>query len=555
MTKRYSLHDDLIFLPLGGSGEIGMNLNLYCCRDRWIMVDCGMTFAGEEAPGVDLIFPDPSFIAEHSENLEAIILTHGHEDHIGAVPYLWKRFRAPIYTTPFTAELVRGKMIEAGLIDAVEIHEIPIGEGMEAGPFKVTFVPIAHSIAEGNALRIDTPYGILFHTGDWKLDARPQIGTPSSPEELTALGTEGVLAMVGDSTNVFNPETSGSEGDVLKTLLALAGDIDGRLVITTFASNVARLKSIGAVAKATNRRLAVLGRSLHRIIAAAQKTGYLQDFPDIVDERDIKSIPQHKLLVLATGCQGEPRAAMARLANDSHGAFKLADGDTVIFSSKIIPGNEISIGNLANALVRKKVHVITEKDEFVHVSGHPGRVDLADMYEWIKPKIAVPVHGEDRHLAEHAKFALEHGAEQAIVPRNGHMIRLAPGRAEVVDEAPAGRLYLDGRIIVPGDTPSLADRRKMQHNGYLSIIFLLDEEDLFVDEPVILARGLPDWEPGGTMEDLVLEVAEATLARDLKKDQSDRKMEENIRHAVRRVIRDRLDKNPLTDIRLIRVEA
>ncbi|MFQ5348489.1 MAG: ribonuclease J, partial [Rhodothalassiaceae bacterium] len=547
--------DDLLFCPLGGSNEIGMNMNLFGCRGHWLMIDCGMSFADDWLPGIDLIFPDPGFIAERHEDLVALVLTHGHEDHIGAVPYLWPRLRCPIYATPFTAELVRGKLAEAGLAEVARVHEVPIAGSLEAGPFHVTYVPLAHSIPEGHGLKIETPQGVIFHTGDWKLDAEPQIGAPSTPEELTAIGDAGVLAMIGDSTNVFQAHSSGSEQAVKEGLHEIVKNLEGRVIVTTFASNVARLKTIAELARQEGRRLVLIGRSMKRVVAAAQKTGYLGDLPELVPEEEAGSLPRGQVLVLCTGAQGEPRAALSRLASGSYRHFALEPGDTVIFSSKIIPGNELSIGRLVNRLALADVEVITEREAFVHVSGHPGREDLEKMYRWIRPRIAIPVHGEPRHLKRHARFARALGVPEAVAPQNGDIIRLAPGPAAVVDQAPAGRLALDGSHIVPVTSEAITARRRILSDGFAAIVVMIDADGSLPGDPEIVAYGIPTLEPGSVFEDELLDLLERTIARmDPAARGRDAELGETLRVAARRLLRRRTEKNPVVDVRIVRFE-
>jgi ribonuclease J len=462
---------ELLFCALGGSGEIGMNVNLYGCDGKWLMVDLGMTFSGNEYPGVDLVFADLDFIEERREDLLGIVLTHAHEDHIGAVPYFAEELDVPIYATPFTARLVNAKLEEAGIADSVELIVVDDLEMFELGPFAMRYVPLAHSIAEGNALVIETPYGRIFHTGDWKLDDAPQVGTPTTAKELTAIGDEGVLALVCDSTNVFNPEASGSEGEVLEGLLAEVAKHRGRRVlVTTFASNVARLQTLGEVAKATNRTLCVAGRSLDRIIGVAQASGYLQDFPATVDFDTAMSLPRGGVMIVATGGQGEPRAALARIANNSH-QLKLEEGDVVLFSSRQIPGNEIAIGRIQNQLAEDGIRLVTDRQSPIHVSGHPGRPELEALYGWIKPEILVPVHGEIRHMREQAALGIASGISKAVFQKNGDLVRLAPGVPGKFSEVRAGRLVLDGTEIVPANGESIVHRRRLAFNGLVSVAF------------------------------------------------------------------------------------
>jgi len=479
-----------LFLALGGSGEIGMNANLYGCDGKWVMVDLGMTFSDPAYPGVELVFPDLEFIEERADDLLGIVLTHGHEDHIGALPYLAADLNVPLFATPFTADLIRRKLEEQGLVKDVELNVIENEGSLQLGPFGFRYLPLAHSIAEGNALLIDTPYGRIFHTGDWKLDDEPIVGVPSTPETLTALGDEGVLAMVCDSTNVFNPESSGSEGAVRDALIKAVKPLKGRALITTFASNVARLHTLGEVAKATNRAFCVAGRSLDRIIAVAKANGYLKDLPELVDFDTAMGMPRRQVLVVATGGQGEPRAALARVAEGNH-QVKLEAGDTVLFSSKVIPGNEIAIGRIQNKLAEDGIQMITDRQADIHVSGHPGRPELAEMYRWIRPQILVPVHGEMRHMTEQARFGTEQGIPSVVVQKNGDMVRLAPGKPGVISRERAGRLVLDGDVILPADGMTMAERRKLAVNGQVSVAVALDGRGGLIGDPVVRALGLP----------------------------------------------------------------
>ena len=534
----------LYFLPLGGSGEIGMNLNLYGHRGKWLMVDCGMMFGGEYTPGVDLIFPDPAFIEDEKKHISGLVLTHGHEDHIGAVPYLWDRFRCPVYATAFTAELVKDKLNEAGLIDEVELIIVEPSRAYDIGPFNVTYIPLAHSIAEGHGIAIRTESGTIFHTGDWKLDANPLIGPACPGDALSKLGDEGVLALVGDSTNVFNPESSGSEADVQKNLIEVAKEQKNRVVVTTFASNVARLETIGAVAKATGRSLALMGRSMHRVYNAGKATGYFNDFPPLVDEEHIADIPRDRILIACTGCQGEPRAAIARIARDEHKNVHLSPGDTVIFSSKIIPGNELVLGSLFNNLSSKNINVITEKDAFIHVSGHPGQADLKQMYEWVKPQTAIPVHGEARHLIRHAKFAREMGVKHTCVPKNGDIFEITEEGIHLIDEVPVGRLALDGKCISSVDDNAIVERRRAAVSGFITVSLILDDDGVLLAEPAVAMLGVPKgYDP--VFQDTVIDEIETAIerlnARGLK---SGRDIEETCRIAVRRFCRNEIGKNP-----------
>ena len=471
MKKDFTPEDELLFLALGGSGEIGMNVNLYGCRGRWLMVDLGMSFSGGEYPGVDLVFADLEFIEERADTLDGIVLTHAHEDHIGAVPYFAADLGVPLYATPFTADLVARKLEEAGLTNEVELIVIDEDHGqLTVGPFTITYIPLAHSIAEGNALLIETPFGRVFHTGDWKLDEDPIIGTPTTEEELIEIGNDGVLALVCDSTNVFNPAPSGSEGAVHRGLLEEVQRHAGkRVLVTTFASNVARLQTLGDVAKETGRQLCIAGRSLDRIIEVAQDNGYLADFPQPVDFDTAMGLPRGEVLILATGGQGEPRAALARIAEDNH-PIELARGDVVLFSSRQIPGNELAIGLVQNRLAARGITMVTDRQSEIHVSGHPGRPELEALYGWLRPEILVPVHGEMRHMQEQARLGLGAGIPDAVVQQNGDLVQLAPGTPGKIAEVRAGRLVLDGDIIVPADGDAITMRRRLSRDGLVILV-------------------------------------------------------------------------------------
>lgn len=461
---------ELLFCALGGSGEIGMNVNLYGCDGKWLMVDLGMTFGANEYPGTELVFADLDFIEERRKDLIGIVLTHAHEDHIGAVPYFAQELGVPLYATPFTAKLVNEKLEEAGIRHEVTLNVIDHLDRFDLGPFGIRYVPLAHSIAEGNALVIDTPYGRIFHTGDWKLDDEPLVGVPATAEELTTIGDGGILALVCDSTNVFNPKASGSEGAVRTALLDEVGRHPGkRIAITTFASNVARLQTLGEVAQASKRKLCVAGRSLDRIIRAAQGCGYLLDLPDRIDFDTAMGLPRGEVLIVATGGQGEPRAALSRIAEGNH-QLALEAGDVVLFSSRQIPGNEIAIGRIQNRLAARDIAIVTDRQSAIHVSGHPGRPELEALYGWIRPEILLPVHGEMRHMKEQARFGRSCGIGKTVVQENGDLVRLAPGKPGKISEVRAGRLILDGDIISPADGEAIVMRRRLAANGLLIVV-------------------------------------------------------------------------------------
>ncbi len=542
---------ELLFIALGGSGEIGMNVNLYCCDGKWLMVDLGMTFADPHYPGIDLVFADLEFIEDRLDNLIGVVLTHAHEDHIGAVPYFAQDLGVPLYATPFTAKLVHEKLLEAGIEKEVELNVIDHLDRFELGPFGIRYVPLAHSIAEGNALLIDTPHGKIFHTGDWKLDDEPRVGTPATEDELIAIGDEGILALVCDSTNVFNPKASGSEGEVRAGLMeAVAAQKGRRVVVTTFASNVARLQTLGEVAEATGRRLCVAGRSLDRIIRVAKSCGYLKGLPELVHIDDAMDVPRGELLVLATGGQGEARAALGRIAAEQH-PIRLEKGDAVLFSSRQIPGNELAIGRIQNSLADKGIRIVTDRQSMIHVSGHPGRPELVALYDWIRPEILVPVHGEIRHMAEQAQLGLDEGIPQAIVQKNGDLIRLAPNGPKKLSEERAGRLILDGDIIAPANGEAIIARRKISENGLISVALAVRSDGLLVSDVDIGAMGIPlDEDMEAFVADAKVEAAEAVrkLRGDRKRDRL--AVAEAVRLSVRRCGQRWSGKKPVVQVLL-----
>jgi ribonuclease J len=542
--------DELIFCALGGSGEIGMNVNLYGCRGQWIMVDLGLTFADPGYPGIDLILPDLQFIENQQENLAGIILTHGHEDHIGALPYLAEELKSPLYATPFTAGLIAGKLEEEGLTGQVKLNVVERGGSLELGPFKISFVALSHSIPEGNGLLIETPFGNIFHTGDWKIDETPVLGSAPDTDVLTEIGDRGVLALVCDSTNVFQERPSGSEESVHEGLLAQTMKATGRVLVTTFASNAARLQTIGRVATEAGRRVCIAGRSLERILRVAQATGYLRDFPPPVSFDEAMRLPKSEVLIIATGGQGEPRAALGRIAAGNH-ELKLTNGDTVIFSSRIIPGNEIAIGRIMNQLSDLDVQIVTEKQAHVHVSGHPGRPELIEMYNWVRPQIVVPVHGEARHMAEQARLALGHGVPHAVVQKNGDVIRLAPGEPKKIDEVRVGRLVLDGDVILPADGSTITERRRMGFSGLITVAVPVGSDGKLAGKPLIRPFGVPVEED---REDFIADATDAAT-RAFSPDGDEERVREAVRLAVRRCATLWTGKKPLVEVMLLQVAA
>ncbi|WP_336960207.1 ribonuclease J [Sphingobium aquiterrae] len=539
--------NELIFLALGGSGEIGMNVNLYGTQGKWVMVDLGLTFADPSYPGVELILPDLSFIEERRDDLLGIVLTHGHEDHIGAIPYLAADLGVPLYATPFTASLIRAKLDEEGLTDEVKLHVIENEGSFALGPFGFRYVPLAHSIPEGNALLIETPYGRIFHTGDWKLDERPLLGVPSTPEQLSAIGDQGILALVCDSTNVFNPQPSGSEGDVREGLMEVIAGAKARVLVTTFASNAARLQTLGEVANATGRALCVAGRSLDRIISTAKAAGYLKDFPPMVEWDAAMDLPRDKVMIVATGGQGEARAALARIAFDSH-PIKLTQGDMVVFSSKQIPGNEIAIGRIQNRLAADGIVMVTDRQAEVHVSGHPGRPELEAMYGWIRPDILLPVHGEMRHMAEQARLGITSGIRHAVVQGNGDVLRLAPGVPEIIGRETAGRLVLDGDVILPADGTTMNERRKIALHGQISVAIALDRKGGLIGKPVLRVQGVPVEEDRDSFLEEAAEEAAAVINKGSRETEA---LRERLRLAVRRTATRWTGKKPVVDVLIV----
>ena len=544
--------DELVFLPLGGSGEIGMNFNAYGYgpeHDRkWIIVDCGVMFGRETlTPGVDIIMPDIRYLAERRDNILGIVATHAHEDHIGAIAPLWPMLKCPVYATPFTARIVEGKLEEAGLSNKVKLREVQVGGTLTLGPFTLDFISITHSILEPNLLAIRTPLGVVAHTGDWKLDPDPLLGEKTDEAAIARLGDEGVLAMVCDSTNALNPGSSGSEKGVRDNLISLVGTLKGRVAVAAFASNVARLDSAARAAKANGRRLCLVGRSMHKMVDAARETGYLRDLPPIASEEDAADLPPHKVLYLVTGSQGEPRAALSRIAEDNHPGVEMEAGDTVIFSSRIIPGNELGIFALQNKLAARGIEILTAEDHDVHVSGHPAREELSQMYRWLRPKIAIPVHGEMRHMTEHARLAKSLQVPQAFVPQNGQLFRLAPGRAELIDEVPSGQIHMDGRVLVSEGEGLAKDRRGLGFAGIIVITLVLNAKGRPAAPPVIVTEGMPE-----PVEEAVRATVQEHIARAGKRVDAD-ELAETVRRAARRKANDVWGKKPITRVTVLEV--
>ena len=551
---------ELLFVPLGGAEEIGMNFNLYGYgppgEEDWVIIDLGITFGDDSTPSIDVILPDPTFIEERLDQLKGIVLTHGHEDHLGAVPYLWSRLRCPVYATPFTAALLRSKLQMDGDAHDIEIVEVPLEGKFDVGPFSMELITLTHSMPEPNAIAVRTPLGTIFHTGDWKFDPDPVVGDPTDEPALKALGEEGVLAAIGDSTNVFVEGTSGSEASLLEHLTDVIGNCTGRVAVACFASNVARLKTIFDAATANGRAVALAGRSLWRINAAARETGYLTDLPPFLEAEDAEDIPKDQILYICTGSQGEPRAALSRIASGDHRHVKLGDGDTVIFSSRKIPGNELSIGRLQNKLAQSGVDVITEDHEHVHVSGHPARDELIKMYQLVRPNIVIPVHGEPMHIKRHAELAKECQVPETITVCNGSVVKLARGTAHIVDDAPVGRLALDGPRLTALDSQAIKERTRVLYNGSATLTLILDEEGNFVADPQLITMGLIDDEEAPHLEIEVLNAVEEALYSLSDKDiDDDAVVQETARVAVRRELRESFQKRPVTKVKVVRVNT
>ncbi len=542
---------DLSFLPLGGTGEIGMNLNLYRCNGKWLAVDCGIGFGGAAHPEVDVMMADPGFIAARRDQLLGLVITHAHEDHVGAVAWLWPQLRCPVYATPFAAAVLRRKLSEAGLLNQVKVHVVQPGGAIDLKPFAIRLIRMSHSIPEAQALAIDTPYGTILHTGDWKLDPTPLLGPPSDELALAELSKKPVLAMICDSTNAMVEGHSGSEKDVAQVLTALIRDLRGRVAVTCFASNVARMESIAKAAAACGRSTVLVGRSLRNIDAAARECGYLKSLAPFLREDDADDLPDDNVLILITGSQGEPRSALARVAMDTHPRVALGEGDTVIFSSRVIPGNERAIGAVQDNLVRRGVHVMTDDDHAVHVSGHPARDELRRLYRLVKPRFSVPVHGEWRHLTAHAELAREEGAIP-ILMEDGDILNLAPGTVEIVDSAPVGRLVLDENRLIPMKGEVMNARRKLLYNGVVVASLAVDRAGNVLGDPKLSAPGLldsDDPEAASVVRDFAAGIAGLSAAT--RRD--DDLLVEAARTALRRAVGKRLKKRPQVDVHLLRI--
>ena len=534
---------ELVFAALGGLGEVGMNCYLYglgpASRRKWLMVDLGITFPeGEDDPGVDVIMPELKFIESQGRNLAGLVLTHAHEDHVGAVIELWPRLKCPIYATPFTAAMVKAKLAEFGNKSKMQIEVLPMGARFDVGPFDCQFITMSHSIPESSGLALRTPQGTVLHTGDWKFDSAPYVGSPADEAAIAALGKEGVLALVCDSTNAFRDGRSPSESDVAASIGKLIANAKQRVVVTCFSSNVARIMAVAEAAHAAGRRLVVAGRALHRVIQVAIDTGYLPPDFRYSDQQAFSHLPAAEVVALVTGSQGEQRAMMARMASGEAADMKLRPGDTVIFSSRTIPGNEKAIGVIQNGLARHGVEIITDSDALVHVTGHPRRDELRQMYAWVKPRIAVPMHGEVRHLKEHAKLARAADVPFVLTPVNGEMVLLSRTQPRIIDELPVGRLFRDGRLIIAEDEGAVRERRKLAVVGIIAISLVLSKRGEMLVDPELALDGVPEEMPSGLVDDIIFDAIEGTLK---SIPPARRRDVETVREAVRRAVRSAVD--------------
>ena len=552
------MKEEFLFCPLGGSGEIGMNMNLFAYgkpgNQKWIIVDIGVTFADDTVPGVDLIYPDPGFIVDKKDNLLGIVLTHAHEDHIGAIAHIWPKLKCKIYATPFTSVLVSEKFKEKKIDITSYLKIVELNTTITLDPFKLEFITLTHSILEPNGLRIETPAGSVLHTGDWKVDPNPLIGGEINSKRLKEIGDAGVLAMICDSTNVFSIGKSGSEMDVRKSLLNIMSRLKKRIIVTSFASNVARMETVFYCAEKTGRQIALVGRSMHRIYKAAKKCGYLNNVIEPIDPRDAKNISRNKIVYLCTGSQGEPMGAMMRISKYIHPDVFIEKDDTVIFSSKIIPGNEKKLYKLHNQLVKEGIEVISEENEFVHVSGHPNRDDLKEMYNWVKPKCVIPVHGEHRHMIEHINFAKEMQVLYPVRVENGDIVKLYPGdKPEVFDKAPSGRLYLDGNISVEEDAQSIKERKNISTNGFMEITILVTPKGNIHNKPILTFRGLPIYQTDEFIYGLEEEIDKTTKTFSLNSKKQESNLIDALKSICKKYSKEKTGKKPITNVNLVRI--
>ena len=552
------MQDELLFCPLGGSGEIGMNMNLFAYgkpdNQKWLMVDIGVTFADDTLPGIDLIYPDPGFIIDKKEDLLGIILTHAHEDHIGAIAHIWPQIKCKIFSTPFTAVLIREKFKEKRIDIGNSLKIVDLNGTVNLKPFKIEFITLTHSILEPNGLRIETPAGNILHTGDWKCDPNPLIGEKIDSKRLKEIGEKGVLAMICDSTNVFSIGRAGSELDVRKSLLNIMSRLKKRIIVTSFASNVARMESIFYCAEKLGRQISLVGRSMHRIYKAAKQCGYLKDVIEPIDPRDAKKISREKIIYLCTGSQGEPMGAMMRISSFVHPDVHIEKNDTVIFSSKIIPGNERKLYKLHNQLVREGIEVISEENEFVHVSGHPNREDLKDMYNWVRPNAVIPVHGEHRHMIEHINFAKEMQVPYPIRVENGDIVKIYPGnKPEVYDKAPSGRLYVDGNIPVEEDSKSIKERKNLSSNGYMEVTILVTPKGNIHKRPILSFKGLPIIDTEEFAYGLEEEIKSISNTFSLNNNKQKGNLVDALKIGCRKYTKEKTGKKPFTNINIVKI--
>ncbi len=551
--------DELVFAPLGGVGEIGMNLALYGFGDerrrQWIIVDLGVAFAGDDLPGIDLILPDIRYLVEIRKNILGIVLTHAHEDHFGAMLDLWPRLKLPVYATPFTAALLQAKRESEPGAPIIPVNIVPLGGRFTLGPFEIELVSMAHSIPESNALKIGTPLGTVLHTGDWKIDPTPLIGPPTDEAKLRALGDAGCLALIGDSTNAVREGRSPSETDVARSLAELIRTAPARVAVTTFASNVARMRAVAQAAAACDREVVLVGRSMERIAQVARETGYLDGIKDFRSVDIYGHLPPDKVVALCTGSQGEARAALSRIAADDHPDVAFSRGDRVIFSSRAIPGNEKLVTRVINGLVNQGIEVITDRTHLVHVSGHPRRDELADMLSWVRPRIVVPVHGEALHMAEHGELARRAGVAKVVPCRDGDLVRLAPGDPGIIDEVPSGRLYKDGSLLIDAAQRTVADRRRLGFAGLVSIALALTDKGELAADPEVQLIGIPETAADGSVMaeivyDAVVETFES-LSKPRRRDPD--AVAESVRRAARAKIASRWNKKPVCHVQVLEV--
>ncbi|MEC7485735.1 MAG: ribonuclease J [Pseudomonadota bacterium] len=550
---------DLLFVPLGGSGEIGMNANLYHYDGSWLMVDLGICFPDDSMPGIDVVLPDLSFIEQRRDSLAGLVLTHGHEDHLGAIPYMWSRLRCPIYGSAFTLALLRRKLSENGNQDDIPLIEISPGTVTEVGAFSVEMVGLTHSIPDPTALAIRCDAGTVLHTGDWKFDAAPGLGNQTDTERLAQIGDEGVLAMVGDSTNAMVEGRTGSEADAEAGLRDVIAAAKGRVAVTCFSSNVARFQSIVRAAQASDRSVAVVGRAIKRAISAAQEVGYLRDLPDFVREEDIDLLPRDNLVIICTGTQGEPRAAMAKIAAGVHESVTLEQGDTVIYSSRQIPGNEPAIAKVQDALIRRRINLVTDDDAPVHVSGHPSRDEMVEMYGLVKPRIAIPVHGTARHLVAHAELAETCQVRQTLLPDNGTVIRLAgkggDSEAEIIDNVKTGALTHEKGKIVEIQSDMMRARRRMLWNGVVTTSLVMNRSGALCAVPAVSQTGIGDEAAAAdyiATASIAVEDALSGMTRNARRD--DGSVEEIAGQALRRVARSMFGLRPIVHVHVMRLD-